>query len=237
MAFCSDCGESIQDGVKFCSGCGKALSGESKQEQRTEKRSVKETKFIEVNPDKVQETIDKWQCFGWELLGAPQEIKTQDRQFYAGQSYDKTTKYYETEEGEHYVKITFQRDKSIPNYEELVSLEKTYNEAQEHEKPNNMARWEYSSPDDFPVFLLILTVLGLILGVAVTPFFAVIGVVFLIPTIIKIAKRQNQIAINNEKNVIHKNYQNGEYLELLKEYEAVVKKGEEAISRAKTLLG
>jgi len=88
---------------------------------------AKETKFIEVEPSATEGTIELWQKFGWELMGAPQEVLSQT----SGTShlerrgdsiYSVTTAGTTT----HYVKITFQRDKNIPNYAELVRLEEAY---------------------------------------------------------------------------------------------------------------
>jgi len=88
---------------------------------------AKETKFIEVEPSTTEETIELWQKFGWELVGAPQEVLSQT----SGTShlerrgddiYQVTTSGTTT----HYVKITFQREKNMPNYAELVRLEEAY---------------------------------------------------------------------------------------------------------------
>ena len=96
---------------------------------------AKETKFIQVAPYEVESTIEKWQSFGWELLGAPQEIKTQTTQRYTGQNTYNGSVYYETDYGDHYVKITFQRDKEMPNYDQLVLAEnKYYTELKAREK-------------------------------------------------------------------------------------------------------
>jgi hypothetical protein len=88
---------------------------------------AKEIKFISVSPSEVEEIVNLWQqCFGWELMGPPQEIKTQDVQLFTGQS-DDGTEHYKTKPGEHYVKLTFERDpSSVPNYLEIVRLQKEY---------------------------------------------------------------------------------------------------------------
>jgi len=119
---------------------------------------AKETKFIEVEPDEVNSTLELWQNFGWELMGAPQEIKTQDVQLYTGQDSD-GTKYYKTKRGEHYVKITFQRDKSMPHYEELVQLENMYCSSPPS-KPN-----EPEKPSAFGVVWTIVAIIGLVIYV------------------------------------------------------------------------
>ena len=82
---------------------------------------MKETKFIEVHPTTVEDTIKVWHSFGWEMVGAPQEIYNKDsHQERRGDTI------YNVTETTHYVKITFQRDNKMPNYAELASLERRY---------------------------------------------------------------------------------------------------------------
>ena len=83
---------------------------------------AKETKFIKCSPSETNETIELWQSFGWELMGAPQEIFNQNTRL-TGRSEEKETY---TTTTTNYVKITFQRDKNMPNYAELVDLEQEY---------------------------------------------------------------------------------------------------------------
>jgi hypothetical protein len=85
--------------------------------------AAKEIKSISVPPSAEEATINLWQAFGWELKST-QEIKTQDVQVFTEQIGN--TKYYETTKGEHYIKLTFERDPSRPNYAELCDLEKKY---------------------------------------------------------------------------------------------------------------
>lgn len=87
--------------------------------------AMKELKTFNVAPGSEEETIRLWRSFGWELVGAPQEIRTNDSQVFTGQDSD-GTKYFETTTGVHYVKLTFERDPARPNYEELKSLEEQY---------------------------------------------------------------------------------------------------------------
>jgi len=115
---------------------------------------AKETKFIEVEPNEVNSTLEVWQNFGWESMGI-QEIKTQDVQIFTGQDRD-GTEHYKTKRGENYVKITFQRDKSMPNYAELVELESIYCSSPPS-KPD-----EPEKPSMFGFIWVILTIVGLI---------------------------------------------------------------------------
>jgi hypothetical protein len=95
---------------------------------------AKEIKSINVAPQAEETTINFWQIWGWELKST-QEIKTQDVQTYTGQSSDGSTRYYETKPGEHYVKLTFEREKSMPNYAELCELEQKYDSIYFPEEP------------------------------------------------------------------------------------------------------
>ncbi|MDR2592646.1 MAG: hypothetical protein LBC59_07565 [Chitinispirillales bacterium] len=88
---------------------------------------AKETKFITVEPSETENTIDLWQNFGWVLIGVPQEILSQT----SGTSHlerrgDSIYSVRNAGTTIHYVRITFQRDKNMPNYAELVRLEKAY---------------------------------------------------------------------------------------------------------------
>jgi len=119
---------------------------------------AKETKFIEVNPSSVNSTIEKWGYFGWEMVGVPQEInyqtthRTQETDKHYASEYTTTT---------NYVKITFQRDKSIPHYEELVELETRYDSLP---SPKYVPQSEPQKPKIFGVLWIILTIVGLCLS-------------------------------------------------------------------------
>lgn len=81
----------------------------------------KETKFIEVDPSEVETTLEKLRSFGWELMGTPQGIY--DKSSHLEKHGDET---YSITKTTYYVKITVQREKSIPNYAELVDLEQKF---------------------------------------------------------------------------------------------------------------
>ena len=117
---------------------------------------MKETKFVEVGPDAVNSTIETWANFGWELVGAPQEInyatthRTQETDKYYSSEYTTTT---------HYVKITFQRDNSMPNYKELVALEQQYNSLKVSSRPDMPVR--------FGMLWIIITIILILTGVGI----------------------------------------------------------------------
>jgi hypothetical protein len=94
---------------------------------------MKETKFIEVEPGDVNSTIETWASFGWELVGAPQEInystthRTQETDDHYASEYTTKT---------HYVKVTFQRDNGIANYSKLSELQRQYDSVVKPKYPN-----------------------------------------------------------------------------------------------------
>ena len=87
--------------------------------------AMKETRSFEVAPGTDEATIQEWRSFGWELVGAPQVVRTSDSQVFTGQDSD-GTEHYTTTKGVHYIKLTFERDPARPNYNELKSLEGEY---------------------------------------------------------------------------------------------------------------
>ncbi|MDR1072100.1 MAG: hypothetical protein LBL45_00270 [Treponema sp.] len=96
---------------------------------KEENKMAKEIKSMQVHPSDEEETIKVWQTFGWELMGAPQEVNIADSHW------EDNTHYY-SQKGEHYVKLTFQRDNSIPNYARLAELQKQYDAVVYPEMPN-----------------------------------------------------------------------------------------------------
>jgi len=176
---------------------------------------AKETKFIEVEPNEVNSTIEMWQNFGWELMGTPQEVKTQDVQLFTGQDRD-GTEHYKTKRGEHYVKITFQRDKSMPHYDELVQLENIYCSSPPS-KP-----LEPEKPSAFGCLWIILTIVGLIAWVI--PGVAII--------IWRLVRYQNLKKTYEEKySQYKKEYENWERV-----YKDWDKKCEDACKKAQSLI-
>jgi hypothetical protein len=111
--------------------------------------------------------------FGWELLGAPQEInyttthRTQETDRYYSSEYTSKT---------HYVKITFQRDNNMPNYEELVRLEIECNNL-------DLIYPKIPIKPSYGTGWIIFTVIGLLLG-------GVIGIFIFIPRMVYVSKKQ-----------------------------------------------
>jgi hypothetical protein len=165
---------------------------------------MKETKFIEVKPDAVNSTIERWANFGWELMGAPQEInyqtthRTQETDKHYSSEYTTTT---------NYVKITFQRDNSMPNYKEIIALEQQYNSLKVPPAPYVPVR--------FGMLWLILTIAGIL--------------VYVIPGILIIIFR----CVRYSKN---KKIYDAEYAEWEKSRDKILSEKKGILNSAKSLL-
>lgn len=72
---------------------------------------------FQVHPNDEQEQINLMQKFHWSLLGS-QEIKVQDSHLES-----RGDSIYSVTQSEHYVKLTFSRDLSLPNLKEIKQLE------------------------------------------------------------------------------------------------------------------
>lgn len=80
-----------------------------------------ETKSMSVAPENEQKTINALANFGWTLQSS-QEINVKDSHLE-----EKDDKLYSVTESEHYVKLVFQRDTAMANYDEITDLEAQYN--------------------------------------------------------------------------------------------------------------
>jgi len=174
---------------------------------------AKEIKSISVAPSAEEETINLWQSFGWEFKST-QEIKTQAVQLYTGQSSD-GTKHYRTTKGDHYVKLTFERDPTRQNYAELKSLEEQYYSIKSINKP-----YYPIEPKRF----------GLLWGII-----AVIGLAWIIPGVIIIiwrcASYPKKKKLYDEAYAVYSR----ECEVYNREYEVVRKKKQELLKKAKSL--
>ena len=184
---------------------------------------AKETKFIEVKPADVNSTIEKWGWFGWELMGQPQEIynksvhRTQETDKYYSSEYTTTT---------NYVKITFQREKSMPHYDELCKLEKEY------DTPYSSS---YYYPDDEPKLFgkffiwLILPIILICTTSTITILFllAVLSLPIIIIWRVKLHSKKKK-----EWNIKYEEYSE----KSAKEVSEFQKKRTEIVNRAKSLL-
>jgi hypothetical protein len=164
---------------------------------------AKEIKSVSVAPYAEEATINEWQSFGWQFKST-QEVKTQDVQVFTKQDSD-GTEHYQTKQGEHYIKLTFERDPTMPNYARLVELEKTYNSS----APNSP-----DSPSGFGCLWMVLSLVGLFL--------------FVVPGVLIIVWRI-------KKNKKLKKIYNEEYAAYLEKKKGWEQNCEDAINEAKTL--
>lgn len=138
--------------------------------------ALKEFKSITVAPGTEEDEIRLWQTFGWELVGAPQEVRTSDSQIKTGA--DENYDYYKTIAGVHYIKLSFERKPERQNYEKLKSLETQYYEIKDPWRP-------YPPPGFITLLWVILIGLGFVC--AVIP-----GIILLILRIIIYIKKNKQ---------------------------------------------
>ncbi|MHB9295843.1 hypothetical protein PilKf_01595 [Pillotina sp. SPG140] len=111
---------------------------------------AKEFKTLNVAPGGENKAIEFWQHFGWELMGAPQEIYSKDS--HLEKSGDTIKSVTETT---HYIKLSFQRDTTMNHYSELASLQKEYEAIPDPSDP----------PKKFGILFLILMGFSLALGI------------------------------------------------------------------------
>ena len=135
--------------------------------------ALKEFKSITVSPDTEEDEIRLWQTFGWELVGAPQEVRTADSQIKTGA--DEDYEYYKTIAGVHYIKLSFERKPDREHYEELKQLETQYYELKDPYCPY---------PPSFKVWL-ILIIIGFI-------FYLIPGIILLVVGINSHRKKTKQ---------------------------------------------
>ena len=94
--------------------------------------AMKEFKSFSVLPSEEEDTIKLWQTFGWELVGAPQEIYNKDSNLER-----KGDDIYSVTTTTHYIKLTFERDPERKNDDELKSLETQYYDLKDPYYPYN----------------------------------------------------------------------------------------------------
>ena len=119
-----------------------------------------ESKSLTVSPSLENSTIDLWQNFGWTLKSS-QEVNSKESHLEerGGDLYSVTT-------SQNYVKLTFQRDTSIPNYARIKELEAKYAEILN------------SEPTELPAIFSLKT--HLIIGGILCLFYVVPGVIYFI---------------------------------------------------------
>ncbi|MDR2559455.1 MAG: hypothetical protein LBC86_07940 [Oscillospiraceae bacterium] len=145
---------------------------------------AKETKIIEVGPSELNSTIKFWASFGWDVISS-NTIDTRQVHYVDGDVTEDifgnvTQKINTRETGEKYISITFQRDKSMGNYDKLVALENKYVSISPI-----LPGYEPSLPKKFSAILIILSIVGLAAGIFP-------GLIFIFISAIKFATYPNR---------------------------------------------
>lgn len=167
--------------------------------------AMKEFKSKTVAPGTEEAEISIWQSFGWELVGAPQEVRTSDSQRLTGR--DEDYEYYETIKGVHYIKLSFERNPERPHYEELKSLETQYYSIKNPYCP------------DAPRFITFLWLILIVLGLAA---YVIPGVILLILHIISHIKKSKKWNEDFSKYQQELNLVNSQRKEILSKAQALV---------------
>jgi len=187
--------------------------------------AMKDLKSFTVAPEDEEKTVQLWMSFGWDLKST-QEVKTQDVQKFTGQDSD-GTEHYQTTRGEHYIKLTFERDPERPNYKELVELEKQYNAP----LPTVPAAPAFSKAK--PVKMGCLWIILTIILTFTTLIGGVIVVIARLATFKKRVAKWEQQKAEFEKNSVSAN---AAYSDAVKAREEAKKKRAEALQKAKSLV-
>lgn len=112
--YCSKCGKENSNESKFCSSCGAIIQQGNNIVDPTKKAPLMEVITFTEHPSREQTTIDMHQKMGWSLKSS-QEINSSTTHVY-GQSYNGTGHVNSYVVKEHYVKLTFERDRNMHNY-------------------------------------------------------------------------------------------------------------------------
>ena len=148
--------------------------------------ALKDIKSITVAPGEEDSTMNLWQSFGWEMKST-QEVKTSESSHLERRG---DTIYNVTKAGDHYIKITFERDQSRQNYKELVSLENQYyNVSDPGQKPKRIGRTGCVA---FPLLFLAVLIFAAVSEArdilsAVLP--VVLSIIFFVPGFVMIKRR------------------------------------------------
>lgn len=134
--------------------------------------AMKELKTFSVAPGAEEQEIHLWRSFGWELVGAPQEIYNENSRLE-----NRDDDIYSVTSTTHYIKLTFERSPDRQNYSELKSLEEQYYAIKDP---------YYPEPPHF------VTIIWSILIIAGLIFLIVPGVILLVLHIVLYVKKNNK---------------------------------------------
>ena len=164
--YCQKCGVELADTVRFCPKCGGAVA-EPQGRAVTGQNSISdrwESRVETVPPSAESEVIELYETFGWELLST-QTIDSSNSHLenHFGVIYSVT-------ESKNYVKLSFRRNKNMPDYAQYTALEEQYIAASSITEP----------ADPGKVFMI-----GAIIAFLSMPFTSIIGIAAGIFCIIK----------------------------------------------------
>ncbi len=176
--FCSKCGKENSDNSKFCNSCGSILQQQVNVTETTRKAPLMEAISFTEHPTREQTTIDMHQKMGWTLKNS-QEINTSTTHVY-GQSYRGTGTVNSYVVKEHYVKLTFERDRNMPNYSILKEKYDEFCRLSKQIEELEASIHKRSGKFYFLCFLpSIILFLVIIIGIAVSPLSGLICPLFL----------------------------------------------------------
>ena len=179
---------------------------------------AKETKIVEVAPSDLDSTIEFWGSFGWDVISNTtvdtRRVEHVDGDVKEDMFGNVSQKINKVHSGEKYYSITFQRDKSMRNYEKLAALEKKYFSL----SPPPPPKYEPAKPKKISVLLIILSIVGLFI-------YVIPGLIFILISVIKYVTYPNKL---KKWEADKKAYANGnaQYQAALKEKEAVLQQAQ-----------
>ena len=121
--FCKKCGAALNDAAMFCEKCGASVN-ESDNVNKTEKSGKTETIVLQVSKSDEEITINRYRCFGWVLINN-QEVNITSVH---GGAANGSTGSMVTSSTETYVKLTFERNNGMNNFEILDGYYVRYTE-------------------------------------------------------------------------------------------------------------
>lgn len=129
--FCRNCGKDIDSNVKFCNHCGASTGTIEYGSTMVQNSTDVEITSLQVDVADESEVIAMHQKFGWRFLST-QEINTSYTDVHSNYIGNGQTTVTSTVYTNNYIKLTFERDRNMPNYsilrdkyDEYISL---YNE-------------------------------------------------------------------------------------------------------------
>lgn len=118
--FCKKCGAQISDDATFCPECGYNLKETSAPTHTQSPTGVPETLVVEVQKEDETVTINRYTKFGWRLTNN-QEVNITSVHG-GGSTVNGNGSTIVTSSTKTYIKLTFERNTGMPNFEMLDGL-------------------------------------------------------------------------------------------------------------------